>query len=101
MRQPEHDLSESRREPGADETGPPTGDRADKHAQTAEPHQTPVPGDEAELAAKRALSDSSLTHDEVRDQASYRGNETDVGQQAATAQRADEKDADARSDQGQ
>jgi hypothetical protein len=88
-----HDDSFAR-EPGADATGPPTGDRADKHAQRAEPHQSPVSGDEAEQAAERALNDSPLTRRDVHEQASYRGPETDVGQQAATSERAEDPDAD-------
>jgi hypothetical protein len=87
---------QSATELGADETGPPTGDSADKHAQTAEAHQTPASGDEAEQAARRALDDSPLTQGDVHNQASYRGPETDVGQQAAASKRAEEKDAGTR-----
>lgn len=66
----------------------PTGDRADKHTKSAEPHQTPVSGDESEAAANEALGDSTVTAGEVLDQSAYRGNEADVGQQAATSKRA-------------
>jgi hypothetical protein len=66
----------------------PTGDRADKHTKSAEPQQTPVSGDESESAANEALVDSTVTAGEVLDQSAYRGNEADVGQQAATSKRA-------------
>jgi hypothetical protein len=81
---------EAARNPASHATKTPTGDRAEKHAKTAEPQQTPVSGDEAELAAERALDGTDLARSDVIEQASYRGDEVDVGQQAATAEKTDE-----------
>jgi hypothetical protein len=84
------DLTPSTRNPDSHAMKVPTGDRADKHAKTAEPQQTPVSGEEASLAAERALGNTELTRSDVLDQAAYRGNEADVGQQAATSEKTGE-----------
>jgi hypothetical protein len=84
---------------GSRDTATPTGDRADKNAVSAEPHQTPVSGDVAERAGERALAESTLSGADVVEQASYRGTEVDVGQQAATSERVQNSDEQTRSKQ--
>jgi hypothetical protein len=84
------------RNPASHATKTPTGDRADKHAKAAEPHQTPVPGEDAERAAERALDDTELTRRDVVVQSSYRGDEVDIGQQAATSERSGRSSEQAR-----
>lgn len=51
-------------------------------------HQTLVHPEEAERAAERALADEPVTKEEILEQSEYRGPEMDVGQQAATSDRA-------------
>jgi hypothetical protein len=84
------EFARETRNPDSHAVKMPTGDRADKHAKTAEPHQTPVTGDEATHSAEQALDGTDLTHRDVLDQAAYRGNEADVGQQAATSKKSRE-----------
>jgi len=81
---------ENRLNPDSHATTMPTGDRADKHAPEAEPHQTLVSGDEAKRRGEEALAGSPLTPSDVHEQSSYQGTEADVGQQSATAKKVEE-----------
>ncbi len=53
-------------------------------------HQPPagrnVAPDEAEAAGERATADQPVTKEEIEEQASYKGHETDVAQQAGESE---------------
>ena len=65
----------------------PEGELRERPERSDPTPQGPVSGDEAEEAGRRATDDEPVTRREVIDQAAYKDDSADAGQQAGTAER--------------
>ena len=71
----------------------PEGEMHDESGRAPSPSGLGVSGDEVHDAGRRATSDEPVSRGEVLDQAAYKDNSADVGQQAAHSEAEDEQNS--------
>lgn len=83
-------MSEESKDPRVDDATAPANNPEGETSENPERSETQkhgVSGDEAEAAGRRATADEPVSRDEVIDQAAYKDDSADPGQQAASAER--------------